>query len=47
MLGEDSAAELIGLALPDDSHSGALEPEVEATDAGEQGSDGELTQAAT
>jgi hypothetical protein len=30
--GEDSSAELVGLALPNNAHTGALEPEVKAAD---------------
>jgi hypothetical protein len=36
---EDAAAELVGLALPDDAHPCALEAEVEASDAREEAAD--------
>jgi hypothetical protein len=39
--GEDPPAELIGFALPEHSHAGALESEVEAADAGEEASNGQ------
>jgi hypothetical protein len=41
VLGEHPAAELALLALPEDVHTGALEAEVEASDPGEEGADGE------
>jgi hypothetical protein len=40
MLCEDLSAELVLLALPHNSHTGPLEPEVESADPGEQASDG-------
>jgi hypothetical protein len=43
--GEDPLAEGVGLALPDDSHPGALEAEVEPADPGEQGPDPHVTPA--
>jgi len=40
--GKDSLAERVLLAEPQSSHTGSLEPEVEAADACEEASDGEL-----
>jgi hypothetical protein len=41
VLGEDPLAERVLLAEPQSSHTGALKPEIEAADAGEQGSNGQ------
>lgn len=39
MFAEHGAAEGIGFALGDNAHSGALEPEVDPADTGEEGED--------